>query len=384
MSANEKDTPGPTRMSRRKLLYTAGAGSLLAAARPAAVSAAAQLAAPIASGGARSAVVHLSMCVSDNMRTLPLRDGRVTADGIELSVSTVHPSEMFWRQLRFAEFDISEMSWSSLLMAIAGGDKRWVALPVFTARGFPHTGILVRTDKGIERPQDLKGKRVAVPEYQQTSALWSRGVLQHEFGVTAWDMEWYMERTEELSHGGATGFTPPPKLKFHRIEPPANIGSMLLDGTVDASLLYLNEVNLVDRSRVDLRNRPEIRLLFRDGVAEGARYYKKTGFYPANHCVVIQRQTLEKYPWAALNVYKAFVAAKEMAHNPGRELATAYFDLDLLPSAGRRVLDIDPFPYGVKANRAMLDALINFSHEQGLTSRKLTVEEVFYPATLEL
>src|SRR6202008_2213823 len=139
----------PARMSRRKLLYTAGAGSLLAAARPAAVSAAAQLAAPIAGGGARAGAVRLSMGVSDNMRTLPLRDGRVTPDGIDLSVSTVHPSEMFWRQLRFAEFDISEMSWSSLLMAIAGGDKRWVALPVFTARGFPHTGILVRTDKGI-------------------------------------------------------------------------------------------------------------------------------------------------------------------------------------------------------------------------------------------
>jgi 4,5-dihydroxyphthalate decarboxylase len=374
-----------TKISRRQWLYAAGAGSLAAAVPAVNAPAAAQSVSPAAPATvSRTGDVHLSMCVSDNARTLPLRDGRVKPDGIELAVSTIHPSEMFWRQLRYSEFDISEMSWSSLLIAISQGDTRWVGLPVFTSRGFPHTGILVRTDRGIEKPEDLKGKRVAVPEYQQTSALWSRGVLQHEFGVTAWDMDWYMERTEELSHGGATGFQPPPKLKFQRIVPPENIGTMLLDGKVDASLLYLTDVNLVDRSRVDLRNRPEIRTLFRDPVAEGARYYKKTGFYPANHCVVFQRQVIEKYPWAALNVYKAFAAAKDLVQLPGREFASIYFDLDLLPGSQRNVLDIDPYPYGVKANRAMLDALTQYSYEQGLTKRRLKLEEVFYPATLDL
>jgi 4,5-dihydroxyphthalate decarboxylase len=373
-----------TRMSRRDWLYTAGAGSVLASV-PAGVSAAAQSVAPAAQASSSHAGdIHLSMCVSDNARTLPLRDGRVKPDGITLAVSTIHPSEMFWRQLRFSEFDISEMSWSSLLIAISQGDTRWVALPIFTLRGFPHTGILVRTDRGIEKPQDLKGKRVAVPEYQQTSALWSRGVLQHEFGVTAFDVEWYMERTEELSHGGATGFQPPADLKFQRIVPPDNIGTMLLDGRVDASLLYLTDVNLVDRSRVDLSKRSEVRLLFRDQVAEGARYYKKTGFYPANHCVVFQRQVLEKYPWAALNVFKAFGVAKDLVQLPGREFASIYFDLDLVPGAQREVLDIDPYPYGVKANRAMLEALTQFSFEQGLTKRRLSLDEVFYPASLDL
>jgi 4,5-dihydroxyphthalate decarboxylase len=383
--SEERTGSRPFTISRRGLLYTAGAGSLLAATRPpAAAAAAAQSVSPAVTTSSRPGAVHLSMCVSDNIRTLPLRDGRVGADGISLSVSTLHPSEMFWRQLRFAEFDVSEMSWSSLLIAISGGDDRWVGLPVFTSRGFPHTGILVRADRGIERPEDLKGRKVAVPEYQQTSALWSRGILQHEFGVTPWDMEWYMERTEELSHGGATGFRPPEKLKFHRIEPPANIGTMLLDGTIDASLLYLTDVNLVDRSRVDLSKRSEVRLLFRDQQAEGARYYRKTGFYPANHCVVFKRETLERYPWAALNVYKAFIAAKEMAHAPGREVMSMYFDLDLLPNAQRKLLDVDPYPYGVNANRTMLETLIQFSFEQGLTTRKLTLEDVFHPATLEL
>jgi 4,5-dihydroxyphthalate decarboxylase len=379
-----RKTSSQTGMSRRRWLYTAGAASVAASVPGLTVSTRAQAPASATTAAPRSGDLHLSMCVSDNIRTLPLRDGRVRADGIQLAVSTIHPSEMFWRQLHFAEFDISEMSWSSLLIAISQGDTRWVGLPVFTSRGFPHTGILVRTDRGIEKPEDLKGKRVAVPEYQQTSALWSRGVLQHEFGVMATDMDWYMERTEEMSHGGATGFQPPAGLKFQRIVPPENIGTMLLDGKVDASLLYLTDVNLVDRSRVDLRNRPEIGLLFRDQVAEGARYYKKTGFYPANHCVVVQRQVVEQNPWVALNIYKAFAAAKDLAHQPAKEVASIYFDLDLLPRDRREALDVDPYPYGVKANRAMLEALTQYSHEQGFTRRRLTLEEVFYPATLDL
>src|SRR5215470_17172195 len=278
-------------LNRREWLTTAaGAGALLASRR----------------ANAQSAKVQLSMCLSDNDRTRPLREGHVKADGLDLVISMAHPSEMFWRELHFAEFDISEMSCSSLLMAVAHGDKRFIAIPVFTSRSFFHTGILVRTDRGIETPQDLKGKKVAVPEYQQTAALWCRGALQHEFNVSPFDIDWYMERTEELSHARATGFEPPKGIKFQHIPESENIGSMLLTGKIDASLLYLNEVNLVDRSRVELRNRTEVRTLFKDPVAEGIRYYKKTGFYPINHCVVFKREIAEKYPWAVLNVFKAF------------------------------------------------------------------------------
>ena len=127
--------------------------------------------------------------MASNPRTWPVLDGQVTADGIDLVPSVVHPSELFWRQLRFADFDVSEMSFSSLMMARANGDERWVGLPIFTTRRFFHTEILVRRDSGIEKPADLKGRRVGVPEYQQTAALWSRGILQHEFGVAPKDME---------------------------------------------------------------------------------------------------------------------------------------------------------------------------------------------------
>src|ERR1700742_1805368 len=144
--------------------------------------------------------LQLSIGITNNPRTWPILNGTVKPEGIDLLPTVLHPSELFWRQLHFSEFAVSEMSCSSFLIAIARGDTRFVGLPVFTTRRFFHTSILVRRAAGIETPADLKGKRVGVPEYQQTAALWGRGVLQHEFGVAAKDMEFWMERTPEMSH----------------------------------------------------------------------------------------------------------------------------------------------------------------------------------------
>jgi 4,5-dihydroxyphthalate decarboxylase len=223
------------------------------------------------------AKLQLSLMVSVNERTRPILDGSVQPEGVELVATAGHPSEMFWRQLHFQEFDISEMSLSSLLMATANGNRDWVGLPVFTSRTFFQTWAWVRTDRGIERPQDLRGKRVGVPEYQQTAALWTRAVLKHEFGVDPLELDWWMERSVEMSHGGATSFVPPPGLRFNRIPPPASIGSMLLDGSLDATLMYLADGNAVDRSRARLEGDPRVRPLFVDGEAEGRRYFQKTG-----------------------------------------------------------------------------------------------------------
>ena len=326
----------------------------------------------------------LSLILGANPRSQPIIDGTVQPDGIDLLVTVAHPSEIFWRQLHFAEFDVSEMSLSSLLMHMSRGDSPWVALPVFTFREFFHTWALVRADAGIERPEDLRGKRIGVPEYQQTAALWFRGVMQHEFGVAPEDMEWYMERTEERSHGGATGFRPPPGLRFHRIPPDQSIASLLLAGELDASALYIADRNLVDRSGVDLTGHQSVRRLFPNPVAEGARYYRKTGIYPINHGMIVRRSLLEEHPWVAVNLYQAFVAAKERVRARSREVLDPYFRLGLLPPAARDALDADPFPYGVKANRQTLETIARYSHEQGLTPRVLSLEEIFAPSTLDL
>src|SRR5947209_4284193 len=258
--------------------------------------------------------LQLSLAIASNPRSWPILDGSVRPDGVALIPTVLHPSELFWRQLRFADFDVSEMSFSSLMMARAGGDERWVGLPIFTTRKFFHAQILVRRDAGIATPADLRGRHVGVPEYQQTAALWARGILQHEFGVSPTEMEFWMERVPTHSHAGATAFKPPPGVTIHQIPPEKNIGGMMLAGELDAVLHYLTSRNLVDRSRADLDNHPAIKPLFADPVAEGVRYYRKTGIFPINHGMVVRRTIAEQHPWVVLNLLKAFDAANEIAN----------------------------------------------------------------------
>ena len=266
--------------------------------------------------------LQLSAGLASNPRTYPIMDGKIAPDGIDLVCSPVHGSELFWRQLHFGDFDISEMSMSSLMMAIASGDRRWVGIPVFTTRKMFHTWILVRKDRGIDKPSDLKGKKIGVPEYQQTAALWSRGILQHEFGVSPTDIgEWWMERNPEHSHGGKMGFKAPPGVKLSYIPTSTDMGEMLLEGKLDGALLYLAGTNnLVDRSQADLNKHPDFKLLFSDPLAEGARYFAKTGIYPINHGMVIKREIAEKHPWAVLNILKAFDQANARSEEHTSEL----------------------------------------------------------------
>jgi 4,5-dihydroxyphthalate decarboxylase len=328
--------------------------------------------------------LQLSIAMQPNARSRAVLDGRLKPEGIELQVTALHPSEIFWRQLRFKEFDVSEMSMSSLLIVLSQGNQDWVAIPVFTARRFFHTGIWVRNDCDIDSPADLKGKRVGVPEYQQTAALWTRGVLQHEFGVAPSDMEWFMERTEEISHGGATGFRPPPGVKLNRIPASESIASLLLSGKLDAAAHYILGNNVVDRSKVDLAERQEVRLLFSDPAAEARRFFAKTGLFPINHGMVVRRSIAERHPWVVLNLYNAFLAAKERWLAAVGEAAQSHLLLGLLPQEAAAALRQDPFPYGVVANRKVLEAIAQYSHEQGLTPRRMTLDAVFPANTLAL
>jgi len=329
--------------------------------------------------------MHLtfSAALTNNPRTWPILDGRVKVEGIDLVPTVLHPSELFWRQLRFAEFDVSEMSMSSLIISTARGDTRWVAIPVFTMRRFFHTSIIVRNDSGITTPAQLRGKRIGVPEYQQTWAIWSRGILQHEFDVHARDIEWFMERNPDKSHGGATGFTAPSGVRVRQIPPTTNMGEMLLRGELDGALHYLVDRNLVDRSTVDVSG--VTRYLFPDPAAEGRRFYAKTALFPINHTVVVRRSLLERHPWIALNLYAAFAAAKEEIARYGHSYLHWYFETGLLDGGVKRALaDNDPLAYGFKASRAVLETIAQYVHEQGLSARRVELKEIFAASTLDM
>jgi len=319
----------------------------------------------------------LSAAFLPNDRTRPLLDGTVQPEGIALVATPLYAPEMFWRQLKFADFDVSEMSIASLAIAIAGGSRDWVALPVFSMRRFFHSEITVRNDAAIVRPSDLHGKRVGVPEYQQTGAVWCRGVLADEFGVDPREIRWFMERTPTISHGGATGFTPPPGIRLDYIDPGSDIGRMLVDGSLDATLLYIPAYvpnpTIVDRSSAKLDT--VAHSLFADPVAEAHRYFKKTGVYPINHCVVIRRPLIDRDPGIARSLFDAFVTAKARVAARRMHLLEAALATGVLPSA--RGIEDDVMAYGIDANRVVLETLTRYLFEQGLTPRRLELSDIF-------
>ena len=334
--------------------------------------------------------LKLSFISGINERVKPLMDGAIQPEGIELVPTYSDPSETFWRQLKFQEFEISEMSLSSYLIARSHG-MDMIAIPAFPSRRFMHSQLSYHADSGIREPGDLVGKRIGVGEYQQTASLWTRGILEHDFGVSQYNVHWYMERTEELSHGGATGFTPPKGISFHRVPPDKSLASMLVGGEIDAASVhraFQRGSNIIDRSthiRAAGGDWSKVKPLFPDAIAEGERFFKTHGYIPANHAYIIRGDVARKYPWLAFNLYKAFVKAKEIAQE---RLA------DSLPSAlifgpqylatTKKIFGADSFPYGVAANRPMLQTIIDYSHEQGLTARKLRIEDMFAPSTLDV
>ncbi len=336
------------------------------------------------------ATLQLSFISAVNERTRPLIDGTVRPDGIDLIPVVSDPAETFWRMLRFGDFDISEMSISSYLIARSLGSDL-IAIPAFPSRRFMHVELLCHIDAGIEGPEDLAGKRLGVGEYQQTAALWTRGILEHDFGVSQYDIDWYMERTPEQSHGAATGFSPPEGISFRRIPPGQSLATMLAAHELDAALvkraLRKDPRHVIDRStrlRVAADEFERVtRTVFKDTIAEGARFFRAHGFIPLNHTYVIRGDLYRRHPWVALNVYKAMVEAKRFAER--RILDSVPLSLvfrEEYLAQTRALFGDDPFPYGVDANRAALQTIIDFSHEQGLTEEKAPLDSLFARSTI--
>ena len=321
-----------------------------------------------------------------NERVEPLMNGTVKAEGIELIPTYSHPAETFWRQLKFGEFEVAEMSMSSYLIARAQGADM-IALPTFPSRRLFQTELSYHVDSGIAKPEDLAGKRLGVAEYQQTAALWIRGILEHDFGVSQYKIHWYMERSEEMSHGGATGFKPPPGISFNRIEKNKSLASTLLANELDVAHVaspWVLQANALDRSsRIGGGDWSKILPLFPDRMAEATRFHKKHGFLPVNHTYIIRGDIYKKYPWVAFNLYSGFVKAKALARQKMLEQipSALFFGPEYTAMTRERIGD-DPFPYGIEANRAMIETIIKFSNEQGLTARPSKIEELFAAETL--
>ena len=338
--------------------------------------------------------IELSFATTPYDRVWPLITGEVKPDGITLDYMPVSGGVpmLFYNQIKFQRYDLSEMSMSSFLrMRSIGWPYR--LLPVFHNRNFSYTYIHIRNGSGIRQghPEDLKGKRIGIGDYQQSLGLWTRGILQMEFGVKPEDMVWYQERGEHFSHTGASaeaGLTIPKKVELHYAK--TDFDTMLVNGELDAITglgLRRGRIDISSRGGVpDLglsRNNtgltePDIDTLFQDPLQEAIRFFKKTGVYPPNHGTVIRESILEEHPWVAVSLMEAFEESKRLAIERLRESPPSLLvfgqhylrDLD-------KLFGPDPFPYGIKANAKAFEMAQTFSVEQGLTERKQPLEEIF-------
>ena len=329
--------------------------------------------------------IELSLGMADYDRTGPLLHNELSPEGISLRYIVSPPSETFWRMLKFGEFDVSEMSMSSYLISLQNG-RKWRAIPVFPFRSFFHTNIFVNSNSGIKSPEDLVGKKFGLPEYQVTAALWMRGALEHEFGVKPSQITWYVERQRNLSHGGETGFHAPEGVSINQIPPGQTLAELLEKGELDAIMpspypgmkSMLNKTDYLRFTEVD-----NIKPLFDEPEKEGQRYFRKNGFSHINHTVILREDILEKYPWAPLNLFKAFQDSKELAYSRSDHLlrSSLLFAYHYLRTE-REIFGGDPYPYGFQVNRKAIETLIEYSSEQGLTNNKIEPEELFVKSTL--
>lgn len=312
----------------------------------------------------------LTLACGDYDRTLALRTGAVRPEGVELTVLTLSPEEMFYRMARRREFDVSEFSLSTYTV-LRGRGEPLVAIPVFPSFMFRHSSIFVRAAAGIEQPGDLIGKRVGVPKYHMTAAVWIRGILEDEYGVAPKDLRWF-----EGGEGASVkevDVTLPPEIRRQPVPGDRNLGDMVASGELDAFIGA--------RRPAAFDGRPgRVRRLFPDVRRVERAYYEKTGIFPIMHTVVLKEELVREHPWLPRSLYDAFVEAKRLAYQRLEFTAALPVSLPWLVAEAedtRALMGDDPFPYGVARNRKTLETLAGYTFDQGLAPRRLTVEEMF-------
>jgi len=318
------------------------------------------------------AELRLTLACGPYDRTQALRDGTIRPEGIELNYITLQPAEIFWRMLQYKEFDVSEMSLSNYTSLVSGGNSPFIAIPVFPSRVFRHGYFFINTKKGIERPQDLVGKRGGVPEYSMTAAVYMRGLLQHEYGVAPNQIEWVQGRADRL------GRKLPPDIKLTQAPPGTELGDLLEKGDLDFLMTANNPLSF-------RRGSPNVRRLFPNYMELEKDYYRRTKIYPIMHTMVIRRDIYDRDPWVALSLYKAFQRAKDYSMRLLLETGSpkaSFAWLQPMIEEEQRIIGTDWYPYGIEANRPTIEALLQYTEEHGLSDRRLRVEELFAPSCL--
>lgn len=326
------------------------------------------------------AKLQLSLGCCDYDRTKAIFDGRAPIEGCDVVPVAIEPEEAFHRAFSSQEFDVSEISISSHTLMTSRGENAYVGIPAFVSRLFRHSGIYIRTDRGIERPQDLQGKTIGLPEYQITANVWIRGILQDDYGVKPETIHWRRGGLEEPGRGERAPLKLPSNVDLKQVADGKTLSGMLeageLDGVISARAPSCFE-----------RGAPNVARLFPDYRRAEEDYYRRTKIFPTMHIIGIRKTLVDRHPWLPVSVFKAFIRAKELTMYELGQIGHLFVSLPWGVSefeAARRLMGNDYWSYGFEANRHALETFTRYHHEQGLSARKVGSEELFARSTLDL
>lgn len=326
-----------------------------------------------------STKLRISLGCGDYDRTRPILDGRIGIEGCDLAAMALTPEESFFRAFRHAAFDVAELSLSTYVMTTARGTCPYIAVPAFVSRSFRHSSIYVRRDRGIARPEDLRGKRIGVPEYQVTAAVWARTILAGDYGVQPADMAWVSGGVEEPGRPEKVALALPQGVALTRAPEGRWLSEMLAAGDLDA-LMAPRAPSCFDAGH------PQVGRLFEDPAGAAAAWFRRTGIFPIMHVIGIRKTLAVAHPWLPQSVFKAFVAARDAAMERLRDTTALAITLPFMVEEAERtraLMGEDFWPYGLAPNRATLDMFLDEHHAQGLSLRRPATEELFAASALE-
>ena len=326
----------------------------------------------------RSSGVPVSLALTLSDRVQALFDGTVKPSGVDLQVLRGTTDEIFYRMLRHREYDVAEMSLAAYTVERSRGMDGLIAIPVFPSRMFRHGSLYVSADSPISDPAQLAGTRVGTPDYQMTAGIWVRDFLEDEYGVDPACMEWSIGGVDTPNRPERLEFRPPGGLAVKKIAPTETLSGLLSAGAIDAMLTPQAPAGFVDGG--------PIRRLFDDPMAVERSYFERTGIFPIMHTVVVRRELVDQHPWIPEVLYGSFVQAKRTAWERLRESDYLPYGLVWFVEAQlqqRALFGDEHWPYGVPANRRVLERFANACARQGLTDRRIEIESLFVPSTVD-
>ena len=319
-----------------------------------------------------TARLHLTMAVADYDHMRDLVHGLVPVDGIALTPHVLQVEEIFHRFIKQLEWDVSEISFAKYTSLTAQGGAPMVAIPVFPSRVFRHSSIYVRTDRKIAKPKDLENHTIGIPEWAQTAGIYARGMLAETYGVDLAKIRWVQAGVNQAGRGEKVELNLPAGVRYEaRLD--ASLSELLTKGEIDA----------VMSARVPAafaQSKGSIVRLFPNYREDELRYYRDTGIFPIMHAIAIRRAVFERHPWVAMTLFKAFLEAKQRSAERVSDVTASRLPLPWSASLAAEFAETfgpDLFPYGVDANRPTLEAFCRFAHDQGITARKMSPDDLF-------